>query len=95
MWYGKSFCMFRFYWLVTMFCPMEEQTRVRREFQADGGGKQLELKRCPVTAERDRHPGALQVNHEPHGNTQNNRHGLIYDIRANQKYAQAIVQAVF
>ena len=42
----------------------------------DRGEKKAESETCHV-AEGDRLPGALRVNHEPSGNTQNNKNGLI------------------
>ena len=56
---------------------MAGQNRVRWDLQADRGGKKAESGRCHVATKGDRHPRTLLVNCKPHGNTQNNKNGLI------------------
>ena len=63
-----------FYWLMNKAVLAYS----RAEYSQTGREKeQAESTRHQVAAEGDRYPGTLPVNHEPHGNAQNNKNGLI------------------
>ena len=56
---------------------MTGQTRVRREFQADRGGKKAESEKCHVSVKGDRYPKPY---HKSYGKIQNNRNGFIQNV---------------
>lgn len=56
--------------------------------------EQAKSKSFHVAANGEGHAGTFPRKPGPRGDTKNNRNGLIWDVRANQKYTRVISQTM-